>query len=86
MPSDEEADMQKINFELKINNETKQIGDTSDMLFSIDQLIAYTSQFFTLNIGDLIFTGTPSGVGSLSVTDQLDGYLEGKRVLSCLIK
>lgn len=83
---EEHINVQQLNFELKVNNETKQIGHTSDMLFSIDKIVAYTSQFFTLNIGDLIFTGTPSGVGSLSVSDQLDGYLEGKRVLSCLIK
>jgi 2-keto-4-pentenoate hydratase/2-oxohepta-3-ene-1,7-dioic acid hydratase in catechol pathway len=86
IPIEEDLNVQQLNFELKINGETRQHGHTSDMLFSIDQLIAYTSQFFTLNIGDLIFTGTPSGVGSLSVTDQLDGYLQGQRVLSCLIK
>jgi acylpyruvate hydrolase len=86
IPIGEDLNVQQLNFELKINDETRQLGHTSDMLFSIDQLIAYTSQFFTLNIGDLIFTGTPSGVGSLSVTDQLDGYLQGQRVLSCLIK
>lgn len=86
IPLEEQVNVQQLNFELKVNDETKQIGHTSDMLFSIDKIIAYTSQFFTLNIGDLIFTGTPNGVGSLSVTDQLDGYLEGKRVLSCLIK
>jgi acylpyruvate hydrolase len=86
IPIEEDLNVQQLNFELKINGETRQLGHTSDMLFSIDQLIAYTSQFFTLNIGDLIFTGTPSGVGSLSVTDQLDGYLQGQRVLSCHIK
>ena len=86
IPIGEDLNVQQLNFELKINDETRQLGHTSDMLFSIDQLIAYTSQFFTLNIGDLIFTGTPSGVGPLSVTDQLDGYLQGQRVLSCLIK
>lgn len=86
IPIEDHVNVQQLNFELKVNDETKQIGHTKDMLFSIDKIIAYTSQFFTLNIGDLIFTGTPSGVGSLTVTDQLDGYLEGKRVLSCLIK
>jgi acylpyruvate hydrolase len=85
-PLEEHKNVQKINFELKINEETKQVGNTADMLFSIDKIIAYTSQFITLNIGDLIFTGTPSGVGSLSVTDNLVGYLEGKEVLNCLIK
>ncbi|MCC6185959.1 MAG: fumarylacetoacetate hydrolase family protein [Chitinophagaceae bacterium] len=86
LPITKETKIQNLNFDLKINGETKQVGNTSDMLFSIDKIIAYTSQFFTLNIGDLIFTGTPSGVGSLSVTDQLTGTLEGQEILTCLIK
>lgn len=86
VPIEPETKMQNLNFVLKINGETKQVGNTADMLFSIDKIIAYTSQFFTLNIGDLIFTGTPSGVGSLSVTDELTGYLEGEELLNCLIK
>lgn len=86
IPIEESRNVQDINFELKINGETKQTGNTSDMLFSIDKIIAYTSKFFTLNIGDLIFTGTPSGVGSLSVTDELVGYLEGEQLLNCTIK
>lgn len=86
VPLQEGQNIQQLNFELKINGESKQIGNTADMIFSVDKLIAYASQFFTLNIGDLIFTGTPSGVGSLSVTDELVGYLEREEVLSCLIK
>lgn len=86
VPLQEGQNIQQLNFELKINGESKQIGNTADMIFSVDKLIAYASQFFTLNIGDLIFTGTPSGVGSLSVTDELVGFLEGEEVLSCLIK
>lgn len=83
---DEEINVQQLNFELKINGETKQVGNTADMIFSVDKIIAYVSKFFTLNIGDLIFTGTPSGVGSLSTTDELVGYLEGVQVLKCEIK
>ena len=75
-----------LNFELKINDETKQVGHTRDMIFNIDRIIEYASQFFTLNIGDLIFTGTPAGVGPVSVTDELVGYLEGNKVLECAIK
>lgn len=86
VPIEPDTMMQNLNFILKINGETKQVGNTADMLFSIDKIIAYTSQFFTLNIGDLIFTGTPSGVGSLSVTDELTGFLEGEELLNCLIK
>ena len=86
IPIEDDLDVQKLNFELTLNGETKQLGNTADMLFSIDKIIAYTSQFFTLNIGDLIFTGTPSGVGSLSVTDELVGFLEGQKLLNCTIK
>jgi 2-keto-4-pentenoate hydratase/2-oxohepta-3-ene-1,7-dioic acid hydratase in catechol pathway len=86
IPLDESKNVQDISFELTINDEIKQIGHTSDMIFSIDKIIAYTSQFFTLNIGDLIFTGTPSGVGSLSIADKLVGKLEGVEVLNCIIK
>lgn len=86
LPITKDTQIQNLNFDLKINGETKQIGNTSEMLFTVDKIIAYTSQFITLNIGDLIFTGTPSGVGSLSVSDQLIGSLEGQEILSCLIK
>lgn len=86
IPIEDTVNVQKLKFELKINGETKQTGNTAEMLFSIDKIIAYTSQFFTLNIGDLIFTGTPSGVGSLSVTDELAGSLEGTELLNCTIK
>lgn len=82
----EGKDIQKLHFELLLNNETRQKGDTSDMIFSVDKIVAYVSQFFTLNIGDLIFTGTPKGVGSLSVQDKLEGILEGEKLLECYIK
>ena len=75
-----------LNFELQVNGELRQQGHTKDMIFSIDKIITYASRFFTLNIGDLIFTGTPKGVGSLSVTDELTGYLEGEKLLNCTIK
>jgi acylpyruvate hydrolase len=75
-----------LSFELQVNGEVRQQGNTNDMLFSVDKIIAYVSRFFTLNIGDLIFTGTPKGVGSLSVTDELSGYLEGENLLNCSIK
>jgi acylpyruvate hydrolase len=86
LPITEEMSIQDLNFELKINDVTKQQGHTRDMLFNINQIIEYASQFFTLNIGDLIFTGTPSGVGSLSVQDELVCYLEGQKVLECAIR
>ncbi|MGC4057807.1 MAG: fumarylacetoacetate hydrolase family protein [Chitinophagaceae bacterium] len=73
-------------FELRINGETRQQGDPKLMIFSPEKIISYVSRFFTLNIGDVIFTGTPAGVGGLSVADELTGYLNGKEVLQCTIK
>lgn len=86
IPLTEEMNIQALSFELKVNNETRQKGFTGDMLFSVNRIIEYTSQFFTLNIGDLIFTGTPAGVGTLSVQDELKGYLGSELLLNCMIK
>lgn len=76
----------QLNFELKVNGESRQSGNTSQMLFPIDELIAYVSQFFTLKIGDLIFTGTPQGVGPITIGDHLEAYLENKKVLDLKIR
>ncbi len=73
-------------FSLKINNELKQEGQPNLMIFSIDQLLAHISTFFTLKIGDLIFTGTPAGVGKLEVNDRLELFLENKSVLQLNVK
>jgi 2-keto-4-pentenoate hydratase/2-oxohepta-3-ene-1,7-dioic acid hydratase in catechol pathway len=70
-----------ISFHLDINGTTVQQGWTGDMLYSVDELIAYISRFFTLKTGDLLFTGTPVGVGPVSIGDHLEGWLEGKKVL-----
>ena len=70
-------DMNAINFSLDINGRTVQQGCTSNMLFTIDELIAYISRFFTLKTGDILFTGTPAGVGPVHINDHLTGYLEG---------
>lgn len=69
-------DFKNLSFELIKNGESVQVGHTSDMLFSIDQIIAYISKFMTLKIGDLIFTGTPAGVGPVQIGDKLEGYLD----------
>lgn len=69
-----------LNFSLQVNGVLKQKGSSKDMLFSVPEIIAYLSQFFTLNTGDLIFTGTPAGVGPLNGGDQVDAELEGGRV------
>ena len=73
--------IQNINFHLDINSKTVQQDNTSNMIFSVDKIIAYASQFFTLKIGDIIFTGTPAGVGPVKIDDHLEGYLENRKLL-----
>lgn len=75
-----------INFSLKKNNDIVQQGNTSHMLWKIDELIEYVSKYFTLKIGDIIFTGTPAGVGKVIAEDQLKGYIEDKELFSIKIK
>lgn len=73
--------VQNIRFGLDINGERVQEGNTCDMLYSIDRLISYISQYFTLKTGDLLYTGTPVGVGPVKIDDHLEGMLEGEKVL-----
>lgn len=80
------ANIQEINFHLDINSKTVQQGNTRDMIYSVDKIIAYVSQFFTLKIGDLIFTGTPAGVGPVKIDDHLEGYIENKKLMEFNIK
>ena len=74
-------DVQQLNFHLDINGKTVQTGYTGDMLFSIDELIEYISTYFTLKTGDIIFTGTPVGVGPVAIDDHLTGFIEERKVL-----
>ncbi len=80
------APIQELEFYLQLNNKIVQQGNTKNMLFSVDTIIAYVSQFFTLKIGDLIFTGTPAGVGQVAKNDHLQGFLEGKELLNFFIR
>ncbi|WP_417885646.1 fumarylacetoacetate hydrolase family protein [Zunongwangia sp.] len=80
------SDLNDINFSLQKNEEVVQQGNTSLMLWKIDEIIAYISSFFTLKIGDVIFTGTPSGVGKVSPNDQLTGFIENDKLFSIHIK
>lgn len=75
-----------IDFRLEINNKVVQEGNTSDMIFGINEIVEYVSKFFTLKTGDLIFTGTPSGVGRLKKNDNLVAYLGDEPLLDFLIK
>jgi|TARA_B110000967_G_scaffold44538_1_gene44712 2-keto-4-pentenoate hydratase/2-oxohepta-3-ene-1,7-dioic acid hydratase in catechol pathway len=79
-------DINDINFRLEKNDEVQQRGNTSSMLWKIDTLIEYISKYFTLKIGDIIFTGTPSGVAKVDSNDILKGFIEEKEVFSIKIK
>lgn len=80
------ADIQNINFSLEKNNEMVQKGNTTHMIFPIDRIISHVSQFFTLKIGDLIYTGTPEGVGPVAINDRLKGYIEDELMFDFLVK
>ncbi|WP_027420476.1 fumarylacetoacetate hydrolase family protein [Crocinitomix catalasitica] len=79
-------DLNNINFGLALNGETVQSGNSCDMIFSIDYIISYISQFVTLKTGDLIYTGTPKGVGPVKIGDKLVGHLENKVCIELKIK
>lgn len=80
------SDLKNINFSLTINGELKQQGNTSLMLFNFDFIISYLSKFFTLRTGDLIFTGTPKGVGPVKVGNVLSAYIEDEKLLEFEVK
>jgi len=84
--SKENYDLQNLNFSLTKNNDKVQDGNTNEMIFSFDDIIAFASQYFTLRVGDLIFTGTPKGVGKVSENDILEAYLEKEKLFSLKIQ
>lgn len=86
VPATQFADLKNLNFHLDVNGQTVQQGCTADMLYRIDELIAYISRFFTLKTGDLLYTGTPAGVGPVHINDHLTGYLEDLKVLDMRVK
>ena len=86
VPVEKLGDIQKLNFHLNIDGKTVQQGNTADMLFSVDQIIAYVSRFCTLKIGDLLFTGTPVGVGPVQIGNHLEGFLENEKLLDFYIR
>lgn len=86
VPVEQFENIQNINFHLTIDNHEVQRGCTADMLFKVDDIISYVSQFVTLKIGDLIFTGTPAGVGPVSIGQHLQGYLEDEKLLDFYIR
>jgi acylpyruvate hydrolase len=77
----EKLKLNDINFELKVNEVSKQVGNSKDLIFSFDKVISYVSQFVSLKVGDLIYTGTPEGVGPVVIGDKLEGFLNGESFL-----
>jgi 2-keto-4-pentenoate hydratase/2-oxohepta-3-ene-1,7-dioic acid hydratase in catechol pathway len=81
VPKEKFLDLGALRFHLDINGQTVQEGCTHDMLYKIDEIISYISQYFTLKTGDILFTGTPAGVGPVHIDDLMQGYLEDRKVL-----
>lgn len=79
-------DIQNLNFRLDVDGRTAQTGWTGDMIFTVDKIISYVSKFFTLKTGDLIFTGTPVGVGPVSENQMLEGFVEDRKLLELKVK
>lgn len=79
-------DLKNINFHLDINGKTVQQGNTSDMIFNFDKLIAHVSRFVTVKMGDLLFTGTPAGVGAVKIGDHLQAFIENECLLDFYVK
>ena len=86
LPKSDFMDINNINFSLLKNDVVVQQGNTNLMLWKIDEIIEYVSKYFTLKIGDIIFTGTPSGVGKVIANDKLKGYIEDKQLFSVTVK
>jgi 2-keto-4-pentenoate hydratase/2-oxohepta-3-ene-1,7-dioic acid hydratase in catechol pathway len=79
-------DINKLNFSLKLNDKEVQNGNTADMIFSYDKIVSFVSQYVSLKIGDLIYTGTPAGVGKVKIGDKLVAFIEDEKMLECEIK
>jgi len=86
LPKAELGDLYNLSLRLDVNGETRQDGNTKDLLFSFERIIAFVSQYITLKKGDLIFTGTPPGVSKVNVGDRLEGYLNGNKLLDFYVK
>ena len=86
VPLSEVGDVNALPFHLDINGVKVQEGNTADMLFPVDKIIAYASRFFTLKIGDLIYTGTPAGVGPVKIDDHLQGYIGARKLLDFYVR
>lgn len=86
VPKSQLGNLAALQLELQVNGEKRQEGNTRDLLFSFEAIIAFVSKYFTLRQGDLIYTGTPAGVGPVQPGDKLEGYLNGQKMLAFEVK
>jgi len=86
LPKEDFTNINNINFSMNLNGKTVQKGNTKDMINDIDSLIAFVSKYITLKIGDLIYTGTPEGVGAVKIGDKIEAFIENNKMLECNIK
>lgn len=86
IPKEEFTNINSLNFKLFQNQQEKQNGNTAEMLFNVDEIISFVSKYITLKTGDYIFTGTPKGVGKISIGDVLEGYLENRKMFEFEVK
>jgi 2-keto-4-pentenoate hydratase/2-oxohepta-3-ene-1,7-dioic acid hydratase in catechol pathway len=86
LPLAEAGDIHRLPFRLDINGQTVQTGNTQHLIFPVERIIAYVSRFFTLRMGDLIYTGTPEGVGPVHIGDHLQGYIGDRKLLDFRVK
>jgi 2-keto-4-pentenoate hydratase/2-oxohepta-3-ene-1,7-dioic acid hydratase in catechol pathway len=86
LPKSQFANIYDLNFKLDVNGQNRQTGNTKNLLFSFEYIIAFVSRYITLKKGDLIFTGTPQGVAKVNVGDRLEGYLEDQKLLDFYVK
>lgn len=86
VPKEQFGDLNNLDFRLLLNEQCVQHGNSKDMIFSIDQIISHVSQYMTLKIGDIIYTGTPEGVGKVAINDRLQGYIGDEKFLDFKIK
>lgn len=82
----EGKDISNINFSLTKNGEMVQQGNTAQMIFPFEEIVSFVSQYFTLKVGDLIYTGTPAGVSKINIGDKLEGFIENQLMLTCEVK
>lgn len=83
---EEFENLNNLDFHLDLNGETVQSGNSSEMIFTIDKIISYVSQFMTLKMGDVIYTGTPKGVGKVAINDRLEGWIGERKLLNFRVK